>query len=132
MKAKTYHALSIGLMGLLILGAFVLNAFFPTFPSIAYAIGGFVLGSILLLVLGRALKRDRVVLSDERTRGNLAEAALDTWRISYVAMMAFIVVIFGLPSPGSEWIGAGRAVIVVMVLQAYLLLILQAIRNRKH
>jgi len=39
---------------------------------------------------------------------------------------------FGLPSLGRDWVVAGRAVMVVMVFQAYAFLLFRAIGNRRN
>lgn len=132
MKAFHVRALTFGLFTAIIVGAFVLNAFIPSIPGLAYAAVSIVLGATVLVAIGKTVRNQGIVLSDERTAANLAKASLDTWRVSYIAMMAFVLAVFNISPIGAEWLSAGHAVLVVMVAQAWLLLAFKAFHDRKN
>ena len=131
MTQRSFHVMTLGMTALIIAGFFVLDGFVPGIPSWAYALGGVALGAIVLAVAKGMVKKSRLVLSDERTERNFKDAASTTYRVSLFAMMIFVFTIFSIPSLPAEWLIAGRAVLVVMIFQAYLFLALFAIKSRR-
>ena len=131
MTAKAFHAMTLGMTALVIAAFFVLDRLVPGIPSWVYALGGLALGAIVLAAVQGMVKKSRLVLSDERTERNFKDAASTTYRVSLFAMMAFVFTVFSIPSLSPEWLVAARAVLVVMLFQAYLTLALFAIKSRR-
>ena len=131
MTARTYHVMTLGLTGLIIASAFVVDSFAPGISSWIYALAGLGLGALVLIALRLIARKSRLVLSDERTEGNFKDAAATTFRVSLFAMMVFVFTVLSIPSIPREWVVAGRAVMVVMIFQAYLALTLFALKNRR-
>jgi len=132
MTQRSFHVMTLGMTALVIAAFFVLDAFVPGIPSWAYALGGVALGAIVLAVAKGMVKKSRLVLSDERTERNFKDAASATYRVSLFAMVIFVFTVFSIPSLPAEWFIAGRAVLVVMIFQAYFFLALFAIKSRRN
>lgn len=131
MTARTYNLMTIGSMAAFVAGAFVVGSIFPGIPGYAYLVAALCFGLILLFAGRKIVKDSKLILSDERTERNSQIAAAMTHRVMQFAGMAFIVGVNIIPGIGHDWIVASRALIVVVIFQAYFFLIVRAIVDRR-
>ncbi len=131
MTERTFRVLTWGYMLLVILAAGIVGALVPTVPTWAFLAGGLFLGGILLQVSLRIRKRNRLILKDERTRGNAERAMAWAFRLGIWAEIVGIAVVDAVLSPGPGKILLSRALVAVLVFQYLVFLAVYLLLNRK-
>ncbi len=131
MTNKTFRILTWGYMLLVVLAGGVVGALVPTIPTWAFIAGGLALGLALLFLAARILKRNDLILKDERTRRNSERAMAWAYRIGTWAAIAAVALIDGLPGLDRDWTIVGRTLIVILAAQYALFLSLYLVLNRR-
>lgn len=131
MTAKTFRILIWGYMLLVVLAGGILGALVPGIPIWAFIVGGLALGSVLLLLGIRSLKRNDLILKDERTRRNSERAMAWAYRIGTWAAIAAVALIDAVPGLDSDWTTVSRTLVVVLAVQYALFLVFYLILNRR-
>jgi uncharacterized membrane protein len=106
-----------GYMLLVVLAGSFVGALFPGVPVWAFMLGGLVLGGGLLVVSVGILKRNDLILKDERTRGNSERAMAWAFRFGIWVEILGIAILDAVPSLGSNGLLLSRGLTAVLVLQ---------------
>jgi Predicted membrane protein (DUF2178). len=103
------------MMGVIVVG-FALGVVFPSLNGWFFLGMALVCGAAILAIAKRMERRSVDALDDERTRLNYGKAAGLTFRVSLPAtMLAAILILTIVPPSATDWIAAGRALMLVAV-----------------
>ena len=131
MTAKNFRILMWEYMLLVVLAGGILGALVPAVPTWAFLAGGLALGVVMLFVAARILKRNDLILKDERTRRNSEKAMAWAYRAGIWAAIAAVALIDAVPGPGRVGSVVSRTLIVVLAAQYALFLVFYFILNRR-
>ncbi len=131
MTERTFRVFQWSYMLIVVLAASVVGALFPAVPTWAFLAAGLVLGALLLFLAVRILKRNDLVLKDERTRRNSERAAFLAYRIFVWASIAAIVVLDCVPGLGRGRLVVSRTLIAVLVFQYVFFMAFYFFLNRR-
>lgn len=131
MTEKTFRFLTWGYMLLVVLAGGVVGARVSAVPTWAFIAGGLALGIALRVPVSRILKRNDLILKDERTRRNAEKAMAWAYRVGTWAAIAAVALIDAVPGLGRGWGIAGRTLIVVLAAQYALFLVFYLALNRR-
>lgn len=100
--------------------AFILNAMFPSIPSVFYLIEA-IIGGILITIFSRVLaKKKNEVLTDERIKKNTNEASYITFRTTFILACLTGTIIMVIPNVDSVILIIGRVLLAVGIFQSIL------------
>lgn len=131
MTAKTFRTLARGYMLLIVLAATLVGALFPGLPVWAFLLGGSALGGVLYFVSLRTLRKNDLILTDERTRRNTEKAMAWSFRLGIWAEIVGIAVLDALPALGPNGSLLSRGLIAVLALQYLTFLAFRAVLGRR-
>ncbi len=120
MTAKTFRILMWGYMLFVVLAGTLVGALYPDVPVWAFMLGGLILGGGLLFVSIRILRKNDLVLRDERTRRNTERAMAWAFRLGIWAEIAGLAVLDAVPFPGGLLLSRGLLAVLVFQYLSFL------------
>ncbi len=116
---------------ILICSGFVIGIIFPNLPVYFYIIYGLTGGGVLLIVNKRRIKKNELIVSDERYIKNMEKASLLTYRITYAGTLITGMMLQAFSQENSDLKKIGLTLIFVSVIQTMIFTISYVVYNRK-